>query len=134
MAQICYLNGEFLPLADAKVPVLDRGFIFGDGVYEVVPAYGRALFRLPEHLARLAYSLGQVRIANPHDAAAGRSSSQTVVDRNPWDDQSSLLPGDARRRAAHAGVSQDAGHAHRVRRWRTRCGRRPRSSARKALR
>ena len=88
MAQVCYLNGEFLPLADAKVPVLDRGFIFGDGVYEVVPAYGRVLFRLAEHLARLAYSLGTVRIANPHDAAGWAKILQTVVERNDWDDQS----------------------------------------------
>jgi D-alanine transaminase len=89
MAQpICYLNGEFLPLAEAKVPVLDRGFIFGDGVYEVVPVYGRALFRLPEHLARLAYSLGEIRIANPHDAAGWTGLLQTLVERNPWDDQS----------------------------------------------
>ena len=88
MAQICYLNGEFLPLADAKVPVLDRGFIFGDGVYEVVPVYGRSLFRLPEHLARLAYSLGQIRIRNPHDAAGWTGLLQTLVDRNEWDDQS----------------------------------------------
>ena len=87
MAQICYLNGEFLPLAEAKVPVLDRGFIFGDGVYEVVPAYGRTLFRLPEHLARLAYSLGQVRIANPYDAAGWTKILQTLGDRSDWDDQ-----------------------------------------------
>jgi D-alanine transaminase len=88
MAQICYLNGEFLPLADAKVPVLDRGFIFGDGVYEVVPVYGRSLFRLPEHLARLAYSLGQVRIENPHDAGGWTKLLGTLVERNAWDDQS----------------------------------------------
>jgi D-alanine transaminase len=50
--QIVYLNGEYVPLADAKIPVLDRGFIFGDGVYEVIPAYRRVLFRLEEHLAR----------------------------------------------------------------------------------
>jgi D-alanine transaminase len=78
MAHICYLNGEFLPLADARVPVLDRGFILGDGVYEVVPVYGRTLFRLPEHLARLAYSLGwfasRIRTTPP----AGRRSSR------PW--------------------------------------------------
>ena len=87
MAQTFYLNGEFLPLADAKVPVLDRGFIFGDGVYEVVPVYGRALFRLPEHFARLSYSLGQVRIANPHDVAGWTKLLADRGDRNPWDDQ-----------------------------------------------
>jgi len=50
---ICYLNGEFLPLAEAKIPVLDRGFIYGDGVYEVIPVYDRLPFRLDGHLARL---------------------------------------------------------------------------------
>jgi len=91
MAEICYLNGEFLPLAEARVPVLDRGFIFGDGVYEVIPVYARTLFRLKEHLARLAYSLKSIRIANPHDDAAWRTLLRTLVERNPWDDQSVYL-------------------------------------------
>ena len=91
MAEICYLNGKFLPLAEARVPVLDRGFIFGDGVYEVIPVYGRALFRLKEHLARLAYSLKSIRLANPHDDAAWRTLLRTLVDRNPWEDQSVYL-------------------------------------------
>ena len=63
---LCYLNGEYGSLRDAKVSVLDRGFIFGDGVYEVVPVYGRKLFRFDEHMARLERSLGKLRIANPH--------------------------------------------------------------------
>ncbi len=63
---LCYLNGDYGPLRDAKVSVLDRGFIFGDGVYEVVPVYGRKLFRFDEHMARLARSLGKLRIGNPH--------------------------------------------------------------------
>ncbi len=63
---LCYLNGEYGPLRDAKVSVLDRGFIFGDGIYEVVPAYGGRLFRFDEHLARLNRSLTKLRIANPH--------------------------------------------------------------------
>jgi branched-subunit amino acid aminotransferase/4-amino-4-deoxychorismate lyase len=61
---LCHLNGEFVPLREAKVSVLDRGFIFGDGVYEVVPVYGARLFRFDEHMARLARSLAKVRIAN----------------------------------------------------------------------
>ncbi|VCU71826.1 D-alanine aminotransferase [Pigmentiphaga humi] len=64
-----YLNGEFTPLSQAKVSVLDRGFIFGDGIYEVVPVYGRKPFRMGHHLARLRRSLEAVRIANPHDQA-----------------------------------------------------------------
>ncbi|MDP9044939.1 MAG: D-amino acid aminotransferase [Pseudomonadota bacterium] len=63
---LCYLNGAYGPLRDAKVSVLDRGFIFGDGIYEVVPAYGGKLFRFDEHLARLQRSLAKLRIANPH--------------------------------------------------------------------
>ena len=63
--ELCFLNGEYLPLSQAKVSVLDRGFIFGDGVYDVVPAYGRRLFRFDEHLARLQRSLAKLRIVNP---------------------------------------------------------------------
>ncbi len=61
----CYLNGEFTRVDQARVSVLDRGFIFGDGVYEVVPVYGGRPFRFAEHMARLDRSLGEVRIANP---------------------------------------------------------------------
>ena len=64
---LCYLNGEYGSLRDAKVSVLDRGFIFGDGIYEVVPAYGGKLFRFDEHLARMNRSLTKLRIANPHN-------------------------------------------------------------------
>jgi len=63
---LCYLNGEYVPIADAKVSVLDRGFIFGDGIYEVVPVYAKKLFRFDEHMARLGRSLAKLRIANPH--------------------------------------------------------------------
>ena len=61
----CYLNGEFTELPNAKVSVMDRGFIFGDGIYEVVPVYGGQLFRFSEHMARLERSLSEVRIKNP---------------------------------------------------------------------
>ena len=62
---LCYLNGTYGKLPDAKVSVLDRGFIFGDGIYEVLPVYGRRIFRFDEHMARLDRSLSRVRIANP---------------------------------------------------------------------
>ncbi len=65
MSEIVYLNGEFMPLEDARIPVLDRGFIFGDGVYEVVPVYTRRPFRMAEHLRRLQHSLDGIRLANP---------------------------------------------------------------------
>ncbi len=82
-----YLNGAFLPLADAKIPVLDRGFIYGDGVYELIPVYQRAPFRLPQHLARLQRSLDGIRLANPHPdggvgvdhRGAGRAASRSPI-------------------------------------------------------
>lgn len=85
--QIVWLNGEFVPLAEARVPVLDRGFIFGDGVYEVVPVYGRVPFRWPQHHARLVRSLGRLRIADPMDAAGWRALVDALVARHPWNDQ-----------------------------------------------
>lgn len=60
-----YLNGQFLPQEDACIPVTDRGFLFGDGVYEVIPSYGGRLFRLPHHLQRLQGSLDGIRLKNP---------------------------------------------------------------------
>jgi D-alanine transaminase len=68
----CYLNGEFSTLRDAKISVMDRGFIFGDGVYEVVPAYAGRPFRFEEHMARLDRSLAEMRIANPMSHAQWR--------------------------------------------------------------
>lgn len=62
---LCYLNGDFTPLKDAKISVLDRGFIFGDGVYEVLPVYDGRLFRFDQHMARLGRSLAELRISNP---------------------------------------------------------------------
>lgn len=64
-SQLVYLNGEYLPLNEAKVSVLDRGFIFGDGVYEVIPAYGSKALRFDHHMQRLQNSLDAVRIINP---------------------------------------------------------------------
>jgi D-alanine transaminase len=85
--QVVYLNGEFMPLAEARLPVLDRGFIFGDGVYEVAPVYGRVPFRWTQHHARLVRNLGRIRIADPMDAAGWRSLVDALVARHPWDDQ-----------------------------------------------
>ncbi|MCK4866063.1 MAG: D-amino acid aminotransferase [Gammaproteobacteria bacterium] len=64
-SQLVYLNGEYLPLDEAKISVLDRGFIFGDGVYEVIPAYGAKALRFEHHMQRLQDSLDAVRISNP---------------------------------------------------------------------
>ncbi len=76
---LCYLNGEYGPLRDTKVSVLDRGFIFGDGIYEVVPAYGGKLFRFDEHLARLNRSLTKLRIANPHSREEWLARCRTLL-------------------------------------------------------
>jgi len=62
-----YLNGDYLPLAEAKISVLDRGFLFGDGIYEVIPAYNGRLFHLADHLLRLENSLAGIRLGNPHN-------------------------------------------------------------------
>ncbi len=77
----CYLNGEWAPVNQARVSVLDRGFILGDGVYEVVPVYEGRLFRVDDHLARLGRSLAKVQIANPHDRAAWLALMRDLVQR-----------------------------------------------------
>ncbi len=64
--KIVYLNGDYIPLNEAKISVLDRGFLFGDGVYEVIPAYSGHLFHFQDHLQRLENSLDGIRLANPH--------------------------------------------------------------------
>ncbi len=84
---IVYLNGRFLPLEDAKVPVLDRGFIYGDGVYELIPVYRRQPFRLLQHLARLQRSLDGIRLANPYSDAEWTAIIGELVARQPFDDQ-----------------------------------------------
>ncbi len=75
----CYLNGEFTALQDAKISVMDRGFIFGDGVYEVVPVYGGCLFRFAQHMARLDRSLAELRIANPMTHAQWREIAIRLI-------------------------------------------------------
>ena len=83
-----YLNGQFLPLSEAKISVLDRGFVFGDGVYELVPVYSRQPFRLDEHLRRLQTSLDGVRLANPHGIGEWRERIQQLIALQDFADQS----------------------------------------------
>ena len=85
--QICFLNGEFMPLAEARIPVLDRGFIFGDGIYDVVPVYGRKLFRFDEHLARLNRSMDKIRIPRPATDDEWLSRCRHLVASRPEADQ-----------------------------------------------
>jgi len=91
MSEIVYLNGEFMPLEDAKIPVLDRGFIFGDGVYEVIPVYSRNPFRLPEHLVRFERSHQAIRLVNPLTDAQWTELVQDLIARNGGEDQSVYL-------------------------------------------
>ncbi|HWI13147.1 MAG TPA: aminotransferase class IV, partial [Burkholderiales bacterium] len=91
MSDIIYLNGEFMPLEEARIPVLDRGFIFGDGVYEVIPVYSRRPFRLREHLRRLQNSLDGIRLANPLTDAEWTRLIGEIIAKNPGEDQSVYL-------------------------------------------
>src|SRR3989442_10488387 len=86
-----YLNGEFMPIEKATISVLDRGFIFGDGVYEVIPAYSRRPFRLAEHLARLQSSLDAIRLANPLPNSKWTELVGRIIAGNPWEDQNVYL-------------------------------------------
>ena len=89
--KVCYLNGEYVPLEEAKVSVMDRGFLFGDGVYEVIPVYGGHLFRLHEHLNRLDRSLELIKLDNPLARNAWTVLLNELVTRNSGNDQSIYL-------------------------------------------
>ncbi len=82
-----FLNGQYMPIADAKISVLDRGFIFGDGVYEVIPVYSRKAFRLDEHLQRLQNSLDGIKLTNPHSNSAWANLINELITRNEAEDQ-----------------------------------------------
>jgi D-alanine transaminase len=84
---LCYLDGEFLPLNQAKVSVMDRGFLFGDGAYESIPVYQRRLFRFDDHLARLERSLGKLEIEADLDPEAWLARIRRVVEAHPCGDQ-----------------------------------------------
>ena len=77
-----WFNGQFMPLADVNISPLDRGFLFGDGVYEVIPVYDGKLFRLAAHLRRLQYSLDAIRLANPQDDAAWEPMLRELVEKS----------------------------------------------------
>ncbi|HLW74485.1 MAG TPA: aminotransferase class IV [Gammaproteobacteria bacterium] len=88
---VVHLNGRFLPLADARISPLDRGFLFGDGVYEVIPAYGGTLFHLPAHLKRLQYSLDGIRLKNPLSDSQWNRLLKELVAKNGGGDQAVYL-------------------------------------------
>jgi D-alanine transaminase len=84
---ICYLNGGYLPLAEARISPLDRGFLYGDGAYEVIPVYGGRPFRLEAHCSRLTRSLGEIRMADPLTRAQWCDMFETLIARNGGGDQ-----------------------------------------------
>jgi len=84
---LVYLNGDLTPLSEAKIPVLDRGFIFGDGVYEVMPLYKRKPFRAKQHMARLFRNLNEIRIPNPHSEEEWMALIDKVAQAYPEDNQ-----------------------------------------------
>lgn len=88
---IAHLNGSYVELAQARVSPMDRGFLFGDGVYEVIPVYSRRPFRLDEHLLRLQTTMAAIRIPDPHSSAGWKAIVAELVARNPWDDQAVYL-------------------------------------------
>ena len=82
-----YLNGSFIPIEDARISVLDRGFIFGDGVYEVIPVYSHRPFRLNEHLCRLQKSLDGIQLRNPYTDIEWRELVEQIIAGNEGEDQ-----------------------------------------------
>ena len=84
---IVYLNGSYLPIDEAKVSVLDRGFIYGDGVYELIPVYRRKPYRMAHHLARLQHSLDRIQLANPYSDGQWNEIVAGIIERQPFDDQ-----------------------------------------------
>jgi D-alanine transaminase len=86
-----YLNGRFLPLSEARISPLDRGFLYADGAYEVIPVYSRHPFRVDEHLCRLQASLDGIRLTNPHDAAEWKAIIGRLVADAGFEDQAVYL-------------------------------------------
>jgi D-alanine transaminase len=84
-APIAYCNGELKPLDQITISPLDRGFLFGDGVYEVIPAYGGRLLRAREHFARLQRSMDEIQLANPHTVDAWIGEVQRLLAHHPGD-------------------------------------------------
>ncbi|MCK6390306.1 MAG: D-amino acid aminotransferase [Azonexus sp.] len=91
VADPVYLNGQFLPLDQAGVSPLDRGYLYGDGVYELIPVYSRRAFRIDEHLARLQATLNGIQLANPLTVDDWKTVISKLIDAAPWEDQSIYL-------------------------------------------
>lgn len=85
--QIVYLNGQYMPISESQISTQDRGFLFGDGVYEVIPVYQRKLFRFDAHIERLKNSLQATSITNPFSDNEWLEIMQTLVQKHDWEDQ-----------------------------------------------
>lgn len=88
---VVYLNGEFMPLDQARISPLDRGFIFGDGVYEVIPVYSGKPFRLLEHLERMQRSMDRIGLVNPYSIERWTGLVAQMIERTPHPDQGVYL-------------------------------------------
>ena len=88
---IIYLNGDYKPVEEATISVMDRGFLFGDGVYEVIPVFGNKLLRIDEHLDRLQNSLDRISLPNPHSKAEWEATFSELLKRNVGDDRALYL-------------------------------------------
>ena len=88
---LAYLNGNYLPLDEARISPMDRGFLFGDGAYEVIPVYSRRPFRLQQHLERLERTLAALQLANPLSKEQWAEVVQRLVDDHGSEDQGVYL-------------------------------------------
>src|SRR3974377_260741 len=84
---LCYLNGDYLPLGEARISPLDRGFLYADAVYEVMPVVGGRPFRFAAHAERLSRSLAGISMEDPHTPDAWRAILGTLIERNGGGDQ-----------------------------------------------
>ena len=89
--KIVFLNGAYLPIEQATVSVLDRGFLFGDGVYEVIPVFGLKPLRVEAHLQRLQNSLSRISLANPFDDDTWKQTFDKLLAQNPGNDRAIYL-------------------------------------------
>ncbi len=91
MTNIVYLDGEYLPVEEATISVMDRGFLFGDGVYEVIPVFGNKLLRLSEHLRRLQNSLNRISCLNPYSDDEWTAIFYSLLEKNIGEDRAVYL-------------------------------------------
>ena len=91
MPNIVYLNGQYLAIEEASISVMDRGFLFGDGVYEVIPVFGNKLLRFDEHLTRLQNSLNRISLSNPFDSNEWKTVFSNLLEKNSGEDRAIYL-------------------------------------------